>query len=512
MALHSVISGPDASIATLVEDLTERGVRCRRLTTSHAFHSALMDPIENKFRTAAEQITFHAPKYPLICNITGKALAPDTILNAEYWWRQLREPVQFADSITSLSEFGCDAILELGPHPVLTGMAAGCLRSASPALIAGLRRDQDDTEALLTSMGKLYVHGASVDFRALDQPWSRRRVKLPTYPFQREHYWGPPKPQAFQAEAGMKHPLLGAKRSLAGVSLETRWENWIAADNPRWLNDHQVFGDVVFPGAGYVEIALAAAGGPTVLEDISFEVPLRLAKNTCVQTVLQRKPDKPTTIEVYSTAEPSSPWMKNFSAVTSPAEQDRPTDLNLPDILARCSQAIDVEEFYAELHGLGLQYGKQFQTIQALHKGSGEVLVELQTAGDIRGCAIPPTLLDGAFHSLAAFLGQDHETSLLLPVGVERLQRFGPVEDRVFCLARWADADGELRCGKPDAVQRAWSSIGGSRGSQAATSQPRSTPPAGGFWPGATHLFAPMATGDAHRYQSKPGQLARYCR
>ncbi len=441
---HTVISGAERLLTTAVDVFVKQGVRCQRLTTSHAFHSALMEPIADEFRRFAAEIEYHPSQYPLICNLTGQPLPVETVLDAEYWWRHIRQPVQYADSIGYLAEVGCDAIVELGPQPILSGMAAGCLRASTPERMACLHPDQDDTAALLTTVGKLYVLGALPDFHALDRPWTRRRLELPTYPFQRQHYWGPPKPQAFQAEAGRKHPLLGAKRSLAGVVHDTRWENWLAADNPRWLNDHQVLGDVVMPGAGYVEMALAATAGAADLKEIAFEVPLRLAQSTCVQTVLRKMPEEPAMIEVYSTATPSGPWMRNFKAQAHPTSPDRPEVIDLKEILARCPQEIDVEEFYAEMSGLGLQYGKQFQTVRALHKGQNEVLVELQPAGDILGCVIPPTLLDGAFHSLAAFLGHEDAT-LFLPVGIERLRCFDKVDAEVYCLARLEAADGEQR-------------------------------------------------------------------
>ena len=380
----------------------------------------------------------------MVCNVTGQLLGADEVVDADYWWRQLRQPVQFADSIHSVTEFGCDVILELGPQPILTGMAAGCLHSLSTALVACLQRDAEDTRALLTALGKLYVHGVQADFEKLNGGSSRQRLQLPTYPFQREYFWGPPKPQAFQAEAGKKHPLLGAQRSLAGVSNETRWESQLAADNPRWLVDHQVLDDVVMPGAGYVEMALSAAKTPTVLEDIAFEVPLRLAGPTSVQTVLRRRTDEPTLVEVYSTADPAGPWMRNFTATTLPVSQDRPAALNLAEIRQRCTKTVDAAEFYSDLQSLGLQYGKQFQTVREVQRSEDESLVELETAGDVRGCVVPPMLLDGALHSLAAFL-EDAAGSLFLPIGIDRLTCWGLVEGRVVCHARLVDFEGELR-------------------------------------------------------------------
>jgi len=442
---HSVISGREQAVAAALDRFAEQGIRCKRLATSHAFHSPLMDPLAESMREAAGRMAYRPPQLPLICNVTGKPLPPEEILDGEYWWRHLREPVQYAQSIASLDQLGCDVLLELGPQPTLTGIAAGCLRSAAPAMLACLARDRNDTEALLTAVGKLYTLGATPDFAAFGWPGPRRRLQLPTYPFQRQPFWGPAKPQAFQAESGRKHPLLGTRRSLAGLAGERRWENWVAADNPRWLDDHRVLGDAVLPGAAYVEMALSVADRGQELRDIIFEVPLRLANSTCMQTIRRNKADAPDTIEIHSSSEPDGPWTRNFTATCSVGETKAPGRIDLQEILSRCTDHIEADEFYQSLHGRGLQYGRQFQTIGSVHRGDGEVVTRLQLQGDVRGCLVPPVLLDGAFQSLAAFLADEPEETLFLPVGMERVQCFHAVEGDVYCHARWTIPQGEQR-------------------------------------------------------------------
>ena len=108
---------------------------------------------------------------------------------------------------------------------------------------------------------------------------------LPTYPFQRKHFWGPAKPQAHQVERDSTHPLLGGHRSLAGVAGEKRYDSTVAPDRPRWMDDHRVMGDIVFPGAGYVEMALAASPANRNFRDVTFATPLRLSTAANLQTV-----------------------------------------------------------------------------------------------------------------------------------------------------------------------------------------------------------------------------------
>ncbi len=442
---HTVISGPEQSILAAIAALTEDGVRCKRLSTSHAFHSDLMDPVMDQWQQIAGAMEFRRAEIPMICNVSGKLLDADHILDGQYWGQHLRQAVRFADSISTLAEFGCDVVLELGPQPTLTAMAASCWPGTRPAFVSSLRRDQDDTESILNSLAQLYVHGAPLDFIAVDQPWQRKRIELPTYPFQRQRYWGPAKPQASQAERDSQHPLLGEKRRLAGVSDEVRYENRLAPDNPRWLDDHKVFGDIVFPGAGYVEMALAATSGKGTLHEVTFEMPLRLSKPTSVQTIVRLDSKQPTKIEIHSTPEQADQWTRNFTATVSPTEPVRPDMIQRAEIAARCPQAIEVSEFYDSVYGLGLQYGRQFQTIRELHCGEGEVLAKLETANDLRGYLIPPVLMDGAFQSLAVGLLSDAESSFYLPVGMESLECFGSVSSEVWSHAQWRDSEGDVR-------------------------------------------------------------------
>ncbi len=443
--LHTVISGPEKSVLAAMDSFAAGKIRNTRLTTSHAFHSVLMEPAMAEWQQIVDTTEFRPAEIPLVCNVSGKLLDADQILDGHYWGQHLRQAVQYADSISTLADFGCDIVLELGPQPILTNMAASCWPAKRPPLIASLQKDKDDGESIQSALAELYVHGATPDFAALDSAQERKRIQLPTYPFQRTRYWGPAKPQASQAQRDSAHPLLGEQQQLAGVSDETRFQNHLAPDNPWWLGDHKVFGDIVFPGAGYVEMGLAATAGKSVLQDVHFELPLRLSKPTCVQTILRLPANEPATIEIHSTAEQAGNWTRNFSATVSTTAPDQPESIQRDEILQRCPQSIDVTEFYQSVGGLGLQYGPQFQTIREIHCGEGEVLVKLESDGDVLGYVIPPMLMDGAFQSLAVGLLQDPDSSFYLPVGMDRMECFSPVSGEVFSHAQWRDTEGDLR-------------------------------------------------------------------
>ena len=441
---HIVISGSVKCVEEAVETLAADGVRCKRLQTSHAFHSHLLDPILDEFTQVAESLHFQPGQRPLVCNVTGEVLPVDRLLDGTYWRRHLREPVQYVRSIQTLAEAKCDIVLELGPHPVLTGMARACWPGAPSALIGTLTREVDDSQAVAGALGQLYVQGVSLDFAALPGDHAVRKVSLPTYPFQRKHFWGPAKPGAANVSRNTVHPLLGAKLTLAGVEQEDRFETRIAPEQPQWLADHAVFGDIVFPGAAYVEMANAAAGGQAVLENLAFEMPLQIDAPTFLQTVV-KKGGEQQAVEIHSTPTATEQWVRNCSAMVGLPTNQSPTRIQRGELETRCQETVDVSDFYETFFSMGIQYGPQFRTIETLRHNDQEVLAQLHMRGDARGFGIQPFLLDGAFQTLAVGLMRDPNSSLFLPVGIERFECFSALPNEIWSHAEWQESEGDLR-------------------------------------------------------------------
>jgi amino acid adenylation domain-containing protein len=188
---NTVLSGPALDLEQAHVKLSAAGVRCDWLDTSHAFHSALLDPVLDEFESYAARFEYSAPQRTLICNRTGKVLTRQTRLDAQYWRRQAREPVQFADSTTTLAGLGCAVLMELGPQPILT---AAAMRSwpetaRAPQAIASLRRDADAQRCFTDALSAAYTTGHQLDFAGRLR--RHRSLDLPTYPFEHRAYWFP---------------------------------------------------------------------------------------------------------------------------------------------------------------------------------------------------------------------------------------------------------------------------------------------------------------------------------
>jgi len=176
-------------VESAIKQLKSQGITVQPLQVSHAFHSPLMEPILDEFERKARQVQFKAPAIPLISNLTGEMLKPGEIPDAKYWRRHMRETVQFAAGMNTLTQHGYEIFLELGPSSTLLGMGKRCLPKGKHSWLPSLIQGKDDWQGLLESLSKLYIQGANINWKGFEQDYSRHRLSLPTYPFERQRYW-----------------------------------------------------------------------------------------------------------------------------------------------------------------------------------------------------------------------------------------------------------------------------------------------------------------------------------
>ena len=335
-----VISGQREAVAAISTQLQDVGVKTKALQVSHAFHSPLMAPILAEFRQVAAGIAFSPPQMAFISTVTGK-LESAAIATPDYWVDHICQPVQFAPAMATLQQQQCQGLVEIGPKPILLGMGQACLPTAAVREIKwlpSLRMGQADWSVLLNSLSQLYGMGAAIDWRQFDQDYDRQRLPLPTYPFQRQSYWGAPQAAGLASPSGQQagvpaqsptapvHPLLGQPiQAAAHRPGEHLWWNLLDAQHLPYLEEHRLWGSAVLFLGAYVEMALAAAKaafGSTHsyrLSDLQLHTPLFLSGDACaVQVVLAEQSDGPSTFQVYSqpvhsAATPPS-WVLHASA------------------------------------------------------------------------------------------------------------------------------------------------------------------------------------------------------
>ncbi len=189
---RSVISGPEAAIADLEARLETQGVRSRRLHTSHAFHSPMMEPAVAPFTAAVRRCALTPPRIPFLSNITGTWITPEQATDPAYWGNQLRQPVRFAAAVSQLLTEPRRILLEVGPGRTLSTAAGRHPERQGQPVIASLGHPQDtapEGKHLLTALGRLWLAGLDLDPALFYEGETRRRVPLPTYPFEQQKYW-----------------------------------------------------------------------------------------------------------------------------------------------------------------------------------------------------------------------------------------------------------------------------------------------------------------------------------
>jgi pimaricinolide synthase PimS1 len=179
-----VLSGRATALAEIAAQLDQQQVRTHRLTVSHAFHSALMEPMVEELRSVAQSLRLARPRIPIISNLTGER-EQDLLATADYWARHARAPVHFADSVRALGNV--DTLIELGPSPILSNLVAQCGSDAH--VVPSMNKSGSDWKHVLDGLASLYVRGADVDWRGVFAGIGGRRVAVPSYPFQRKRYW-----------------------------------------------------------------------------------------------------------------------------------------------------------------------------------------------------------------------------------------------------------------------------------------------------------------------------------
>uniref|UniRef100_UPI0029FEEBEA type I polyketide synthase n=1 Tax=Micromonospora sp. RTGN7 TaxID=3016526 RepID=UPI0029FEEBEA len=439
-----VVSGAVDALDEVERGWRERGARTRRLTVSHAFHSPLMEPMLDEFRTVLSGLTFQAPLLPVVSNLTGALADADELRTPDYWVRHVREAVRYADGVAALRAAGVTAFLEIGPQSVLTAMAADILPGDDGALaVAAQRRDRPEAQALLTALAELHVNGVAVTWGPWFAGTGARRVDLPTYAFQHQRYW----PEAGAGWTGdvtavglrpAQHPLLGAAVGVAHAE-GFLFTGRLARRTHPWISDHVVFDTVLLPGTGFVELALQAGAhvGADHVRELTLESPLILPETGGVDIQLWIGPADETgcrSVSLHSgqDGEPAEgaerAWTRNASGVLAggPATPSGPPGWS--DLTAwppPGATEVGTDDLYADLAAQGYDYGPSFIALRSAWRRGDDLFAELALpeapAAEAGGYGLHPALLDAALHTLGLAAPAGQPSGATIPPGYGRL-------------------------------------------------------------------------------------------
>jgi acyl transferase domain-containing protein len=423
-ANSTVVAGELDALDNLLAELEAEGIFSRRVKIEYASHSPLMDEVLPALEQALAGLTGKPGRVAMYSTVTLTRVHGEELDN-RYWVRNLREPVQFGKALESVRLGGCEAFVEVTPHPVLLPAIEAEIRAKGAIVGHSLRRAQPERATLLAAAGALWAQGAAIDATKL---WPRAKlVELPTYAWQRQRYWLEPSGEARGSDGPALRGLLGRHVQLAGQPVHV-WEAKLGPREVPYLADHCVQGAIVFPAMGYVACVASAmrelaATGTLVLEDVNFAEALVFAagvsRRVQVSLTVEGEPGQLARFAVFSQPLEGGAWQRHCYGTIRVDAAAVIDALDVAGARARCARQREASAFYEELEANGLEYGPAFARAQELWCSEDEAL------GRLRGARTPgpldPALLDAGLHVLAA-LGPALGSGPAIPVGARRIR------------------------------------------------------------------------------------------
>ena len=447
-----VISGTQNEVHSLLDIFKSKGVISHPLNVSHAFHSPLMEPMLEAFEEIALRVPFRTPQIQLISNVTGCFFQDDQLPDSKYWCRHILQTVMFAKGMKTLRSKGYNVFLELGPSPVLLGMARQCWPDDTGFWIPSLRKGRDDWKQILEGLGALYETGANVNWKGFDQDYSRHRVALPTYPFEHKKYWLV-NTQEFQPENRSNHPLISSW-TRSPLIREIIFESELSLRLQPFLEDHRILGMTIVPATVFIEIVLEAAreifnGALCELQDIVFQKALCLKgrEPQKLQLIITKENQQEAVFKLISLPDPveetNISWEEHVSGRITTSRRKEGEEENtikeLDAIRARCQEQLSIREYYRGFQDRGFEFGSCFQAVEKILRGENEAIGRIklpeEVALEAKGYTMHPVLIDACFQVFGATWPQDEKTNSYLPIGVRRFRLMDPPGETLWAQA-----------------------------------------------------------------------------
>ncbi|WP_234380635.1 type I polyketide synthase [Streptomyces sp. CMB-StM0423] len=431
----TILAGETQPLTDLVHTYQERQIRARLIPVDYASHTPHVENLRETIITdLAERAAIQpvAPTIPFYSTHTGTLLAPDQLLDAEYWFNNLRHPVHFHTTLEQLLDDGHYTLIESSPHPVMTAALADTFEQhPTPARHhATLIRNNGTKTRFLAALANLHTHHHPIDLSPLlpgAEDSAELLPELPTYPFQRDSYWIQNSAQLTSAgdlgQISSAHALLSAAVQLAdtGGADETGASTMVftgraSLSTHPWLADHAVTGTVLLPGTALVDLALHTGDhtGATHLEELTLQAPLLLDETGTRDLQVTASPEVGGEdgdpgrwqVTIHSRphsdeAEPES-WTCHATGTLTPEPAEAPQQLTQwPPAGA---ERLDIADLYARMAAAGYEYGPAFQGVTAAWShpdGTLHADISLAEDADTAGHTIHPALLDATLHPLA---------------------------------------------------------------------------------------------------------------
>ncbi|WP_341716415.1 SDR family NAD(P)-dependent oxidoreductase [Micromonospora sp. FIMYZ51] len=453
-----VVSGGVEAVAAFAAEAARRGLTARRVATSHAFHSALVEPMVEPLVAAVARVPRHEPQVPFVSNVTGDWITGAQATDPAYWGRHARATVEFAAGLATIATEADVVLLEVGPGQTLTNLARRVIPDDART-VASLPHRADRRGQLVTTqraLGRLWLAGVRPDWTGYHGHERPRRVALPSYPFQRSRYWLEPAPApdpAARVPAEPIHPLLD-ELLVHGID-EVVFRTEFDLERHWMLSEHRMLAEAIVPGTTYLEMARAAGAvlvdtPVTELSAVEFQVPLlvRAGHPRVVHTTVRRTHASELEFTVVSRdpAAAGQRWSVHARGRLSDRPLAAPPRTDVTDLAARCTSAsVDVGRAQDE-HDVMEFGGRWRESLRVVDVGAYAALGRLRLPDryrdEIGAYALHPALLDLAtgFHRWAMLNEQSDANAsdgdFYLPIGYDRLSIHRPMPARCVSFIR----------------------------------------------------------------------------
>ena len=424
------LSGPTEAIKSFAQFARKKRVAVRALDLAYPFHSAILEPLHAPLMKSLGTVKTGPCKIAFLSTVTGEDI-DGAKLDADYWWHNVREPVRFAGAVTAAAKKGASLFVEIGPRPILTSNITDTLRDGGfdgTALSSLTDKDPPEgADPLVAIAAKALVLGCRFETALLFGQKPAVRVKLPSYPWQHKPYRQHQTSEALDIYGeAPRHPLIGSR--LADGTPE--WRNLIDATTVPYLADHCVDGQIVMPGTGLAEMALAVAReiypeGPIGLEDFDLLQWLPLA-NDSMKEVSVRLSGDTQMVEIWSRPRlGEDEWsLCARGRIVRVASAAPPTPARRTDLPIHMS----AEQVYDSATRAGVQYGSLFRRVLQADRDDKVIEIDLSPFEINAGLAerpqvLHPIALDSAFHAMFENIKKrEGERYAFLPVRFGRLR------------------------------------------------------------------------------------------
>jgi len=418
------LSGDASELKQIAAQLDAREVFNKFLRVEVAYHSPQMDALREELLSCLSELAPKPAALPLYSTAHGGVIAADE-WGAEYWWRNVRQPVHFAAAVEKLFAAGYSDFLEIGPHPVLANSLKECAAHLERKAVCfpSLRRGEPERPRLLLTLGELYCAGHDPDWTAVAPP-SGRFLPAPQYPWQREVHWQESERSKME-RFGLPGPVY-LNRTVPGPA--ACWEVEINRNYFPFLEDHGVQDQVVFAGMGFIDAALALnrkihEKDAVVLENVSFERVL-IVEPAKLQYLMTEYDAEGGRFQIHSRVEGEEGGpMRHCRGRMIPQSEPWSERLDLDGLRARCSREVPVEGFYEDLARRGLHYGPAFRPTREIFVGENSYFLKMDAGPVAEDGQHPlhPVIFDAAIQPILYRSGRE---GLFVPFSVEQFAYF----------------------------------------------------------------------------------------